>query len=104
MHTLRCPAAAQEYRRTVDELTCPKCRGTMVPRTFGHGEVRRCDGCDSVFLERSALGALIEAENDWHTHRSANTATLPRITQGMEPPPAAQPPSRAFVETLFRAG
>jgi hypothetical protein len=55
-----------------------------------------------VFLERSALGALVEAENDWHAHQSANTAALPRITADMAEPPLAQPRSRAWVETLFR--
>jgi uncharacterized protein len=85
----------------VDELTCPKCQETMTPRTFGHVAVRRCEGCGSVFLERSALGALVEAENDWHAHQSANTAALPRITADMTPPDP-QPRSRAYVETLFR--
>jgi uncharacterized protein len=85
----------------VDELTCPKCQGTMVPRTFGHVAVRRCDSCESVFLEQSALGALVEAENDWHAHQSANTAALPRITADMTRPDAP-PRSRAYVETLFR--
>jgi hypothetical protein len=75
----------------------------MVPRTFAHVAVRRCESCGSVFLEASALGALIEAENDWHAHQSANTAALPRITPDMASPPASQPRSRAFVETLFRA-
>jgi hypothetical protein len=75
----------------------------MVPRTFGHVSLRRCDDCNGVFLERSALGALVEAENDWHSHQSANTAALPRITHDMETPPEAQPRSRAFVETLFRS-
>jgi uncharacterized protein len=74
----------------------------MVPRSFGHVEVRRCDGCGSVLLETSALGALVEAENDWHAHQSANTAALPRITADMASPPASQPRSRAFVETLFK--
>jgi len=87
----------------VDELTCPNCQGSLVPRAFGHVSVRRCDGCHAVFLEESALGALIEAENDWHAHQSANTAALPRITPDMATPPAAQPRSRAFVETLFKA-
>ena len=73
----------------------------MAPRTLGHVAVRRCDTCDSVLLEASALGALIEAENDWHAHQSANTAALPRITADT-PPPTSQPRSRAFVETLFR--
>jgi hypothetical protein len=74
----------------------------MVPKSFGHVSVRRCEGCNSVFLENSALGALVEAENDWHAHRSANTAALPRITPDMDTPPIAEPRSRAFVETLFR--
>jgi uncharacterized protein len=75
----------------------------MVPRTFEHVAVRRCEDCSSVFLEASALGALIEAENDWHAHQSANTAALPRITPDMASPPESQPRSRAFVETLFRS-
>jgi Zn-finger nucleic acid-binding protein len=87
----------------VDELICPQCQGTLVPRTIGHVAVRRCDGCHALFLEHSALGALVEAENDWHAHQSANTAALPRITADMTEPPKAQPRSRAFVETLFRA-
>ena len=74
----------------------------MVPRTFGHVSVRRCDSCSSVFLESAALGGLIEAENDWHAHQSANTAALPRITPDMASPPQTQPRTRAFVETLFR--
>jgi uncharacterized protein len=86
----------------VEELTCPKCQGTMVPRDLGHVSLRRCDGCGSLFLESSALGALVEAENDWHAHQSANTAALPRITTEMAPP-SAEPRSRAYVESLFRA-
>jgi hypothetical protein len=73
----------------------------MVPRTFGHVSIRRCDGCSGVFIERSALGSLVEAENDWHAHQSANTAALPRITADMASPPVSQARSRAFVETLF---
>ncbi len=73
----------------------------MAPRTFGHVAVRRCEDCNAVFLDRSALGALVEAENDWHAHRSANTAALPRITADMDVPPVAEPRARAFVETLF---
>ena len=75
----------------------------MVAKSLGHVAVRRCEGCTSVFIESSALGALIEAENDWHAHQSANTAALPRITPDMASPPASQARSRAFVETLFRS-
>ena len=86
----------------MDELTCPQCEGALVPKALGHVSVRRCDGCGAVFLESSALGALVEAENDWHAHQSANTAAMPRITSGMAEPPTAAPRSRAYVETLFR--
>ena len=84
----------------MDEMTCPKCQSVMEPRTFGHVSVGRCTQCKGVFLDSAGLGALIEAENDWHAHQSANTAALPRITADMAPP-AVRPRSRAFVETLF---
>lgn len=70
-------------------------------RTFGHVSVRRCNDCSGVFLARPDLGALIEAENDWHAFQSPNTAMLPRITPDMPPPPASER-SQAFVEKLFR--
>ena len=74
----------------------------MQPKTSGHVSVHRCEGCSGVFLERSALGALVEAENDWHAHQSANTAALPRITSDMTaPPPSAQAGARSYIETLF---
>jgi hypothetical protein len=74
----------------------------MVPKVLGHVSLRRCEGCDAVFLERAALGALVEAENDWHAHQSANTAAMPRISADMTSPPVTQPRSRAYVEKLFR--
>ena len=75
----------------------------MTERAYGHATVHRCEGCGGMFLARADLGALVEAENDWHAHQSANTAALPRITTDMNAPPAGPAPSRAFVETLFRA-
>ena len=54
-----------------------------------------------MFLARADLGALVEAENDWHAHQSPDTAMLPRITPGMSAPPASAR-SRAFLETLFK--
>jgi O-acetyl-ADP-ribose deacetylase (regulator of RNase III) len=74
----------------------------MSTRHYGHATVRRCDDCAGLFLARADLGALVEAENDWHAHQSANTAALPRITADMSAPPPAER-SRAFVETLFKA-
>ena len=87
----------------MEEMTCPKCKGPMAARTLGLVSVNRCEECHGVFLDSSALGALVEAENDWHAHQSANTAALPRITSDMTSPPNVQPRSRAFVETLFRS-
>ena len=58
----------------MDELTCPQCQGTMAVRTFGHVSVRRCTDCSGIFLSRADLGALVEAENDWHEFQSPNTA------------------------------
>jgi hypothetical protein len=75
----------------------------MAERRYGHATVRRCEDCAGLFLARADLGALIEAENDWHAHQSANTAALPRITPDMTSAPAVPAPSRAFVETLFKA-
>lgn len=82
-------------------MVCPQCHNEMAERTFAHVTVRRCEQCNGIFLARGDLGALIEAENDWHAHQSANTATLPRITGGT-PPPALPERSRAYVETLFK--
>jgi hypothetical protein len=73
----------------------------MASRTYAHATVSRCEDCSGMFLARAELGALIEAENDWHAHQSANTATLPRITADMSAPPPAER-SRAFLETLFK--
>ena len=91
----------------MENLTCPRCGTEMVTRTLagsaGEGDVSQCPEGHGVFLSRADLGSLIEAENDWHAHQSANTAALPRITPDMASPPATSSRSRAFVETLFRS-
>jgi Zn-finger nucleic acid-binding protein len=74
----------------------------MAEHQLGLVTVLQCSGCSGVFLEHGDLGALVEAENDWHAHQSADTAMLPRITASMPAPPPARR-SRAFVETLFGA-
>lgn len=75
----------------------------MAPRSYAHARVASCTECSGIFLSRAELGALVEAENDWHAHQSANTATLPRITADMAAAPPPAPRSRAFVEALFNA-
>lgn len=84
-------------------MTCPKCQQTMTERSYADVTVQGCPGCGGVFLDRADLGALVEAENDWHAHQSANTAALPRITDSMTAPPVTPTRSRAFVEVLFKA-
>jgi len=85
----------------MDEMTCPKCDGTMAERSHGRVRVRQCDSCQGVFLDRAELGNLIEAENDWHSNRSADTAQLPRITSEMTSAPRPAK-ARSFVDGLFQ--
>lgn len=83
------------------EMTCPKCSGTMRNHQHGEVEVYRCSECSGVFLERADLGALSEAENDWHRGAGPHTEPLPRITPDMTAPPPSRPKARSYVETLF---
>lgn len=85
----------------MESLTCPGCQGDMHEHRYGQVAVQKCGSCGGVFLARTDLGALVEAENDWHSHQSANTATLPRIDFNSPPPPMPAR-SRSFLETLFK--
>ena len=72
----------------------------MTERLHERVRVQQCGSCQGVFLDRADLGSLVEAENDWHSTRSADTARLPRITSDMTaPPPSAR--ARSYVESLF---
>ena len=73
----------------------------MHDRTLGDATVSQSPEGHGVFLARADLGALVEAENDWHRNAGQHTAPLPRITPDMTAPPAAAKQSRAWVETLF---
>jgi Zn-finger nucleic acid-binding protein len=86
----------------MDEMTCPKCNGTMAERSVGRVRVRQCESCQGIFLDRSELANLVEAENDWYAKGSADTAQLPRITPDMTAPPRAAKP-RSYVDGLFQA-
>jgi Zn-finger nucleic acid-binding protein len=85
----------------MDTMTCPKCGGTMGERAHDQVTVRQCESCQGVFLDRTQLGSLIEGENDWHAHRSTDTAQLPRITPDMVAPPK-RPRSRSYLDSLFK--
>ena len=86
----------------MDEMTCPKCGGTMSARRIREIEVFRCAACAGIFLDRADLSLLSELENDWHRGSGPHTEPLPRITADMvAPPPAPRPRANSFVETLF---
>jgi uncharacterized protein len=85
----------------MDEMTCPKCQGTMASRQVGDATVASCSSCNGIFLEKADVGALSEAENDWHLSSGPRTEPLPRITADMAPPPPGRPRARSFVESLF---
>jgi uncharacterized protein len=84
----------------MDSMNCPRCNAEMTTRVVGSGEVSRCPEGHGVFLSRPELGALIEAETDWHERSVHDTAQLPRITGDM-PPPMPAKRARSWVETLF---
>ncbi len=74
----------------------------MHPHRHGELEVLRCADCAGIFLERADVGALSEAENDWHRGSVGHeTMALPRITPDMMSAPPPKPRARAFIETLF---
>ena len=88
----------------MESLTCPRCGADLQPRALGpdgEGEINSCPEGHGVFLSRADLGALIQAETDWHRHAGQHTAPMPRITADMTAPPAGRPAARAWVETLF---
>ena len=85
--------------RAMDETTCPRCSGPMTERTQGRVSILACESCRGIFLDRSDLGSLVEAESDWHAHRSTDTARLPRITADMTAPPPAR--ARSYLDSLF---
>jgi hypothetical protein len=87
--------------RIQDEMTCPKCQGTMHTRQVGDAWVAKCISCSGIFLDRADVGALSEAENDWHVGSGPVTEPLPRITTDMAAPPPSRPLARSFLETLF---
>ena len=72
-----------------------------ISSSLGEGAVSACPEGHGVFLARADLGALSEAESDWHRHAGQHTAPMPRITADMTAPPAGRPAPRAWVETLF---
>ncbi|MGH3413569.1 MAG: zf-TFIIB domain-containing protein [Marmoricola sp.] len=85
-------------------MTCPKCQGELTSHTYADVSFRQCASCQALFLERIELGALIEAENDWHAHQSSETTPMPRITPDMTAPPPRRARSRSFLDALFRNG
>lgn len=86
----------------MESMSCPQCGTGMVESPAGAASVLQCPEGHGVFLTRAHLGALVEAETDWHRYAGQHTAPMPRITPDMEAaPPPPKAPARAWVETLF---
>lgn len=85
-----------------DEMTCPKCQSPMEARDVGEVVVSRCTSCQGIFLDRADLGALVEAESDFHVDAGPTTQPLPRITSDMTAPPPMTTTSRSYIRTLFQ--
>ena len=86
----------------MDDMTCPHCQETMHTREVGEVSVAQCAGCRGIFLARSELGALTEAERDFHAGSGPETTALPRITADMTaPPPSARSTPRSYLQRLF---
>ena len=86
----------------MESLTCPRCGTEMQELALGGATVHQCPDGHGVFLSRAELGALSEAENDWHRNAGQHTAPLPRITPDMTAPPTMGRQAQSWVETLFR--
>lgn len=85
----------------MDEMTCPGCGQSMTSRRYDEATVWQCGSCKGLFLDRSDLNALVEAENTWHSRRAPETAPLPRITPDMIEPPKQRRRARSFLDALF---
>jgi Zn-finger nucleic acid-binding protein len=73
----------------------------MSEQRRGDVHVNLCPDGHGIFLERADLGALVEAELDWHERAVQDTARLPRITSDMTAPPVLSSQARGWIETLF---
>ncbi len=94
-------AARAEYRRTMEEMTCPQCQSTMAPRYLGDVTVHQCSSC-----QRGLPRARRPRQPDRGGERLARdsgpkTQPLPRITADMTAPPPSRPVTRSYIETLF---
>lgn len=86
----------------MESMNCLQCGTGMVESSVGAASVQQCPDGHGIFLARPQLGALVEAETDWHRYAGQHTAPMPRITPDMEAaPPPVKPPARAWIETLF---
>jgi len=86
----------------MEALDCPICGSEMTVKGQGRTNVRQCPEGHGIFLQRSDLSALIDAETDWHREGGGfHTAPLPRITPDMTMPPPQPPKAPAWIATLF---
>ena len=66
-----------------NELTCPKCGGTMRNYERNGIHVDQCADCRGIFLDRGELEQLVDAENRHYTPAAA-PAPAPRVEQSRD--------------------
>ncbi|WP_067968338.1 TFIIB-type zinc ribbon-containing protein [Nocardiopsis trehalosi] len=49
----------------MNELSCPKCPGSLSRRVLVGVTVDQCEKCKGIFLDRGELEDLLEAEHRW---------------------------------------
>lgn len=84
-------------------MTCPFCQQKMHVHDRIGVPVAQCEGCRGIFLQRSTLSDLVDAENSWHETAAQHTQPLPRITPDMAAPPkgSGTMAKQSFLDTLF---
>lgn len=95
-------AGTAGYRGRVESMTCPSCQQQMHTHQRAGVPVTQCEGCRGIFLQRSDLADLVDAENGWHANSGQYTQPLPRISPEMTAPPKSSAlTKRSFLDTLF---
>jgi len=84
-------------------MTCPSCQQKMTVHDRSGIPVAQCESCRGIFLQRSSVADLVDAETSWHGSTGQYTQPLPRITADMTEPPrvTGSLAKRSFLETLF---
>lgn len=77
---------------TADELTCPKCQGSMRRYERNGIHIDQCRECRGVFLDRGELEHLIDADAAFTQSQAGTQAPVPPP----DPSGFSRPPSQSY--------